>query len=207
MKKELVVYIFTLLSTATGLAQNLVPNGDFNISGCPTKLGELDKAVGWYSLTINTTDHYHRCGGKNVKIGTNKIGYQMPAKGDGYAGFVRAYIYVNTNRDTLYNQTREYLQCQLSSSIEKGARYSVSIRVSMAEISFYTVNIIGILFSENSITDYSRDSYLPLYLNPQTEFNQSLTDTVNWLLLANTIDVDWNLDYMSITPIFDKLIK
>jgi gliding motility-associated-like protein len=131
-------------------------------------------------------------------------GYQEPYKGDGYAGFTGVYIYVTPSKDTFYNLTREYLQCQLTNNIEKGARYSVSLRISMAEESFYSVNNVGVLFSENSITDYSSTSYLPLYRRPQVEFSQSVTDTANWVLLADTIDAGRDLHYMTIGVFADS---
>jgi hypothetical protein len=86
-------------------AQNLVPNGDFNISNCPTDWHQLGAAIGWYSPTIGTTDHFHRCGKNRATVPSNIAGYQEPFIGDGYADFVGAYIYLNTNRDTFYHQT------------------------------------------------------------------------------------------------------
>ncbi|PCJ64636.1 MAG: hypothetical protein COA58_12930 [Bacteroidetes bacterium] len=183
-----------LFISSFGQAQNMVPNGDFSTSTCPIALGQLNTATGWYSPTSNSPDHYHSCGGSYVNIGTNYPGYQLPYKGSGYAGFVATPW--NPTNGSVY---REYLECKLKAQLEKNAFYVYSMRVSVAEQYAHNItNKIGVDFTKNGNLNFSLPKFQPIYKEATLEFNQTVTDTTNWILLKDTFKTSDAFEFLTI---------
>ena len=71
-------------------SQNIVPNASFEDTvTCPTSTNQTNKAAGW-NIDINTSDYYNSCASFNsmVSVPTSGVGYQCPANGNGYCGFI-----------------------------------------------------------------------------------------------------------------------
>ncbi|HNI45360.1 MAG TPA: hypothetical protein PK230_11735, partial [Chitinophagales bacterium] len=88
MKKALSFLL--LLSCSWLMAQNLVPNYDFEDTlQCPNAFGQIAIADGWFSPTDGTPDYFNSCVAGNSTLGNpdNYYGSQAPYSGNGYAGF------------------------------------------------------------------------------------------------------------------------
>jgi gliding motility-associated-like protein len=173
--------LFLIFASAFCNAQtNLVYNGDFELyDSCPQHESypgniEINKCVGWTTPTYATSDYFNTCAlGNNVGVPTNMVGYQMPKSGNSYCGF---YAY-NLSSGIWW----EYIQGELLFNLNTGKRYKLSCFLNLAEDSYYTIDQIGILLSDNSINDYS--STLPLNEIPQftTPIGVQINDTANWM--------------------------
>jgi len=135
------------LATQHLLAQNLVPNpgfeqfykcpGSFNYS--PT--GKL--APGWFSPSTGTPDLFHSCSIGDAGVPSNWAGYSKAYTGSGYAGI---YMFIFDPR----KDYREYLQAELSSPLEPGAKYLVEFYFKLSSNSRYSIDRIGFLLSDSS---------------------------------------------------------
>jgi outer membrane protein OmpA-like peptidoglycan-associated protein len=139
--KYIVLWVF-LLFIAKSAAQNLVKNPSFEaFLKCPERLGNFDDDVtSWSTPTEGSTDYFNGC---STAMGTPKNfnGTQPANFGTGYAGL---YLYAPDNY-------REYLQVELTETLTKGKRYSISFYVSLAERSDFAVKEFGVLFSHSKL--------------------------------------------------------
>ncbi|MGB3948261.1 MAG: gliding motility-associated C-terminal domain-containing protein [Bacteroidia bacterium] len=150
-KKKNYIILFVLFSYRI-LAQNsFVTNYSFEDTlDCPTGLGQLYKSIAWInpSVSVNSTsDYFNSCNTNFLSTPTNAFGYQNAKTGNAYAGF---YAY---NRG--FPNAYEYIETMLSNSLKKDSVYCVSFYLSLAEISGYCTNNIGVYFSNNLVTTSS----------------------------------------------------
>lgn len=142
--------IFAVLSlTISTDAQeiNLVPNGGFedtNINKLRT-YGQMEEfSMDWFSATEVAADIYgDGAKGDKVAIPTNNYGKQEPSDGLCYAGF-RAY-----SKDP--RLSRSYLEVKLPQTLEKDVMYCVSFDISLADLSRFAVNEIGVIMSDRKV--------------------------------------------------------
>ncbi|PKP46923.1 MAG: hypothetical protein CVT95_06340 [Bacteroidetes bacterium HGW-Bacteroidetes-12] len=134
------------------LAQdNLVPNPDFQTLEKKVKEeGQITLATPWKSPTLAPADLYTKST-KNGLVGTpeNAYGEEKPMVGDNYAGFL---AYSEKNKEP-----RSYLQVQLTEQLEEGKSYCVTIYVSLADLSKYATNYIGMAITKNAISANNSD--------------------------------------------------
>ncbi|MBL4649461.1 MAG: T9SS type A sorting domain-containing protein, partial [Aureispira sp.] len=174
---------FSLFFGHITFSQNLVLNPSFDtFSLCPTGLGQFAKALHWsnpLSLNLSTPDLFHSCSPGITGVPTNFTGYQHPHSGDGYAAII-------TYLDVI-NEYREYLQGELSTPLIIGQSYTVSLWVSLANVSRYRAPNLGVYFTGTQIgpnlpnpnPDPNSNSLLP-YLPQVKNDSISLIDTVGW---------------------------
>lgn len=124
-------------------AQNLVVNGGFEAYyACPTMIGNLSNdSKSLKAPTKGSTDYFNICGAKDVSVPNNFNGSQEAFEGNAYAG-----LYLLSPNDY-----REYIQFKLSSKLEKGKFYKVSLRLSLAEISALAIQEASVLLTENPL--------------------------------------------------------
>jgi len=153
MKKSIIlsgVLLVTLNSfaqTDKAFGANLVPNNDFE--SCT---GKLAKAPGmleetckdWFSASDEKTDLFS-AEGKAGKAGApdNIFGKQLPQSGNNYAG-IRAY-----SKDPKFGRT--YLSIKLNEELVKDQVYCVKFQVSLADLSKFATNGLGVFVSEKKI--------------------------------------------------------
>lgn len=119
--------------------ENLVKNGSFEeLNDCPDDFGKLEQAIGWTSVNY-TPDIFNKCA-KNpkVQVPSNFYGTQTAASGKGYAGILT------------YHETSpiEIIKTTLSEPLEKGRKYNISFKLSLADAySNFASNNIGVLFA------------------------------------------------------------
>ena len=174
----IVVSIFISLFSFAAFAQlNLVPNPSFEkLSSKPKTVGELSKAAPWVSPTAGTADLFFK-GAKDPLISTpdNQLGSQMARTGDNYAGA----IFFKNKEDN----SREYLQIELSQELEADEVYCFDMYVSLAELSKYAIDRIGVYFSDKKI---SFNNWAPIAVKPNIENGEKrmLTNMDDWTLIC-----------------------
>lgn len=166
--------IILFLQQARG--QNLVADSSFEKnSKIPIELSSIGFNASWSAPTVGTTDLFCECGKKlkeksEAQVPNNLFGTQKAHSGKCYAGF-----YLFSHADY-----REYLITQLSSPLNGGTKYELTMYVSLADYSRAAIYRMGIAFlagkptytTSNVITNF-KPVFVPLK-------NQVGTDTVNW---------------------------
>ncbi|MDP2386442.1 MAG: T9SS type A sorting domain-containing protein [Bacteroidota bacterium] len=194
MKKQL-LYIVFLFSAVCGYAQNLVPNGGFEIqSSCPTTLDQLNLATGWSSYS-ETPDYFHTCGATGLTPPDAFAAYQFPYNGNAYAGFLTM-----VPGDTNY---REIIGTQLTSPLQIGTTYYFSFFVNFTGVPNWTslaTNKIGLRFSTAS---YSYTNPTPINNFAHYYCTTILNDSVNWVQLKGSFIADSIYQYIAIGNFFD----
>lgn len=132
----LLTYLFCISFNTT--AQNLVPDSSFEkVHRLPTKKdNSLTCTKNWMSPTSGASDYYHKDSRRHASVPRNVFGKQKPHSGIAYAG-----ICVRTN-------FIEYVQTQLTDTLEKDHDYLVEFYVSRAERSIGSVKEFGVLFTK-----------------------------------------------------------
>ena len=142
-----------ILVSSTVLAQtNLVENPHFKqtekkkIKG----KGQISYAAPWTSPTLVQADLYvPKTKVYDIAVPENSYGEEKPMEKEGYAGIV-AYSYKN-------KVPRGYLQTKLSKKLEAGKEYCVTYHVSLADLSKYACNYMGVALSEKAMTANNSD--------------------------------------------------
>lgn len=149
MKKRYIIGAFLAFAlVGNSYAQddnNLVDNFSFEgTKGKLKRLKQINKAMDWFSPTSLRADLFTKSA-KGTEIGApdNIYGKEEPSDGDNYAGII-AYSYRGKD-------PRTYVSRDLKEKLKKGARYCVSYKVSLADLSKYAVNNLGAFLSKNPI--------------------------------------------------------
>lgn len=147
--KPFFTYILLFCWSGTYAQVNLVPNPSFEDTlACPwsNSLGSdvLAFCTGnWYTATLLSPDYFHTCANGSI-VGiplSTGFGYQHAYTGNAYAGYTAISIL-----DTF--PYSEYIETQLTESLEACASYEVSFWVSLADQSGIGVGEMGAYFSE-----------------------------------------------------------
>ncbi len=176
--------ILSLLSALNAKAQNLVPNPGFDVNvGCPTQIGQVDKADGW-SVWGGTPDYFHSCANPTHPIyGTpyNNRGYRTPRSGDAYMGLFTHTIFTANGR--------EFLGRPIASPLVSGITYYVSMYVCQADVAVlgHSTNNIGVRFSTVPFSLVNPDTALN---NAHVWMNTVVTDSVNWVRVSGSFIAD-----------------
>jgi OOP family OmpA-OmpF porin len=173
-------------------AQNLVPNPSFEDTiKCPTNPGQLNRTALWISPTAASPDYFNSCDptiyGMNIPY--TGFGYQNSHSGNAMAGF-----YAFQKGIPNY---REYIQVKLTDTLQQNHKYYVSFRINLTNWSQYSLSSIGAYLSSNPI---STGGSSVLNYTPQIQSNPliQLSDTVNWMLIADTLISDGTEEYITI---------
>lgn len=167
--------IFLVLFSIKIVAQvNLVPNYSFEDTvACPSGASQIYNALGWMnpSTSINSnSDYFNSCNSSGLGIPTNGVGFQNAKTGNAYAGF---YAF-----NLAFPNYYEYIETMLSDTLKKDTVYCVSFYLSLAEMSGYCTNNIGVYFSNNLVTT-TTDIIL---VTPQlVNTTVILSDKIEWM--------------------------
>lgn len=126
---------------------NLVPNGGFEDTNIKKlkSYGQMEEfGMDWFAASSVPCDLFGE-GAKGDKVGIpiNNFGKQDAANGLCYAGF-RAY-----SKDP--KLSRSYLEVKLPRPLDRDVMYCVSFDISLADLSRYAVNEIGVVLSDRKI--------------------------------------------------------
>ena len=123
--KRLVFLLMAWISFGVIKTQNLVPNGSFDeVVDCEMQFGVF--SPGWGTANnFGTPDHYHLCSEEDLLQPPEILwcNYLLPRSGDGFAGVCTYGAY-----------PREYLQIELTETLEPNRWYYVEMYVSPYEI-------------------------------------------------------------------------
>ncbi len=172
--KKLGFLLLTLCLRFSASGQvNLVPNGGFeNNINC--NLAYIYGALPpWDSPTDGSPDAFNTCGIQFSSNGVpnNNVAYQNPHSGNGYVGGVFF-------QDETF---REYMQVELDRALIGNKKYCVSFYINLADKLNKATNNIGMYFS-NTHTYISNTN--PLYLSPQINDTNIVSDTLGWTLIS-----------------------
>ncbi len=148
MKEKLSILATLLLFSNLLLAQNLVPNGDFeSYSSLPNGYGQYYKATGWSNVNQVTTgppyaspDYYHTSGSP-----LNIFGKIAPHSGSGQMGIFTYHASLG--------DAREYVSIQLSTALVHGHSYKLTFNLTNGISGLYpaATDNFGVHFSVNPL--------------------------------------------------------
>ena len=200
----LLLALFSFVSVPTVFAQedegeetessdNLVLNGGFENTRTKTlkNYGQLDDlCVGWESATEANADVFAMgVKGDKVAIPKNTFGSQEALNGECYAGF-RAY-----SKDKKYSRT--YLQIQLDDELEDNQQYCFKFNISLADLSKYAVNHIGVYVSDRKI-EQPNTGTIAKEAQVKHKSNKVMMMTDGWETICGTFIADGNEEYIII---------
>lgn len=137
-------FLITLVWGVYG--QNLVPNPGFEeYTSCPGSYSQHAaefRAKNWRSANRGTPDQFHSCSKGEGGVPYNWAGISEAYEGNGYAGI---YIWM------IDKTFREYIQCKLLQPLVKDSVYKVGFRYRLSSYSKYSVDRIGLVFSDSSV--------------------------------------------------------
>jgi len=182
-----ILNIFSLFSQA----QNLVPNASFEDTvGCPTNISQFNKVKFWVNPTQSTPDYFNACDPNpyNANVPYTAFGFQNARTGNAVAGF-----YGFAKGSSL----REYVQVQLLDTLKLNHYYLVSLYVNKSDGSQYSISSLGVHFSSIPI---SSTGTVVLNYTPQIQNSSlvQLSDTVNWMLIEDTLLANGTEEYITI---------
>lgn len=182
--------------------QNLISNPSFeDIDSCygqPAGLGfdvfEWSNCIGWKCPTFGSSDLWcdNPVFGSQTPPAIPSFGYQYPRSGNSMSGL---FTFVN------HEEYREYIQNELTESLEKDKYYHFSMYLSNSD---YQENLssctscMQVYFSEQEISQPL--SYLPLPVLPQIKNDPSnyYIDTLNWILFEGIYKAQGGERYITI---------
>ena len=177
---------------AAAAPQGIVPNGnfdDFEFKSLKTT-NQVDLALPWITPNVTMADLFSK-GVKSPKIQvpTNEHGIQEPASGSSYAGF-RAY-----SKDP--KKTRTYLEVKLSQKLVKGQQYCIRYSLSLAELSKFAVNNVGVYVTEKKL-QYSKDN--AIMVEPQVTITDNVAINImdSWEHICGTFTASGGEEYIVI---------
>lgn len=135
----LVLFLTTILQ-----GQNLVLNPGFeDFVVCPESPTPFDEShkltLYWAYPTLATPDYFNRCSKGEVGVPDNFAGNSEPHSGNGYVGSILSGSEENY---------REYIEGQLTTTLEAGKRYCVSYWYKLASYSKFSVDQLSLYLSD-----------------------------------------------------------
>ncbi|MGV3638580.1 MAG: T9SS type B sorting domain-containing protein [Flavobacteriales bacterium] len=196
MRKRSVM--FGWVSACFVVAQNLVPNGDFEaFTQCPDYVSQIDRATGWFRPTEGTSDYLNACLQVpwSLSVPDNSFGNEAAHSGQGYAGFYC--FYANDATGVPGDDDREYVTHALAEPLIPGSTYAVEFFVSLADVSKYAVRDIGALLSMEAP---SRNDELTIEAAPHVHHTALtwLDEKDGWMRIHGCLVADSAYAYITI---------
>jgi outer membrane protein OmpA-like peptidoglycan-associated protein len=157
----LIFALFHLFSNA----QNLVPNPGFEFyEECPTSIGQIHRATGWYSGNTGTPE-YARLRCPFSAFNTHS--------GEGMAGLIL---------HAQYPKAIEYIGIKLSDTLQTNQRYCIGFHLRAEESLFY-IDKIGLAFTEGK---YALKEWAPIQLKTAvtSKPGEPIHHMQNWVEVA-----------------------
>ncbi len=190
------VILLSLLSSLFAFAQetpkagtNLVNNGGFEtLTECPKDYGQLEKATGWRTLTF-TPDLFSTCA-ESAKLGvpSNFFGTQRAGNGNNYIGLLAYHE----------DSPLEIVYSRLVVPMEKGKKYKVSFRVSLADTySNYACDNLGVLFTNDPQKALDANT-----AHVKADF--IVKESINWATITRNFVADADYKFIVLGNLFKK---
>ncbi|MBK9272989.1 MAG: T9SS type A sorting domain-containing protein [Flavobacteriales bacterium] len=178
--------IVACVFTITGEAQNLVPNGSFEVRDtcAGPGVGYAMYATGWMNLHTQSADYFNACNsGGVVDVPYSQFGYQVPYEGDAYVGMATSSI----GGGPWY---REMVGIELLEPLQPGVPVCLSFKAAVGGFGSWSGNSayntckgIGLKFFSalpNDWQDYLYPNSAAVYLD------EVPTDTSSWYTVDGT---------------------
>lgn len=190
-----ICFILSLLINSNILGQlNLVPNNSFEqYDTCPNAFSQINHVVGWTSPTLGTPDYFNKCSiNPNITLPNNNLlGFQNPYTGNAFIGIYT--LFYDTNN---VNEYREYISVKLYSPLEKGKKYCLSFFANVPDnYCNASISNIGAFFSTTTL---AQNNDLFISVVPQIEYNQIISDTINWVSITGEYISTGGEEYITI---------
>jgi len=201
MISNTILLISSVTLTTNLIAQNLVPNPDFELRdadfcGISSSMDLGNTISDWYSPTGGSPDIYFTdidstCW--NYQPNSSYLGpigfkgTQLPRSGSAMVGMA-AYTIPSMNQ-------REYLQVQLNSATVPSGKYVVEAYVSLGDFVEFSSNGIGFHLSTSPVS-IGTDGVLPV--TPQYEVSSLIPEIQEWVRIFDTITVTDAYTYLTI---------
>jgi OmpA-OmpF porin, OOP family len=171
--------------------ENLIENGGFEaVTGKPKKLGQIDLATGWSSPTGARADLYMSSSKvPEMAIPQNAYGKEDPKEGQNYVG-INAYSYGD-------KIARTYIMTKFKTPLKKGTKYCVSFYVSLAELSKYSANNIGMHISKKPFGTDAKTSIVEKTHIIHKD-NKIFNATYNWEKVCGTYEAEGGEKHITI---------
>lgn len=199
-KLKVVLIIFLYSASFNIWGQNLIPNPSFEeYSELPTEFAQWSYCHDWISpegaqipgIYYGTPDYYHAQAFGPMNLPNSSNAQVYPLSGEAVVGLVSQF---GTGAGANY---REYLSCQLTSSLEIGAYYKVSFWITNGHdliVFNETSNGMGVNLSTNQIYQPAND---PIQLSPHFEITDQLWST-EWVEYSFYIYADSAYQFLTV---------
>jgi hypothetical protein len=185
-----------LLFTLSLSAQNMVPNGDFELyDSLPGSSGEWYKCLLWNNLSMEhdwphgTPDYLSTKGVSSAQLPDCVFAHVTPQSGDAVMGFCIDY-------EDNEPEFREYISNQLIMPMVVGNSYFVSFWVTNGDAAWssqYGCNHFGVMFSDSIPVQYEHE---PIAGIPQYEYQGELWST-EWKHITFSFIADKPYEYIT----------
>lgn len=184
MKHRAITYIILLFSLGFGsslVAQNLVPNGNFEF-----KKGRRNSSRPW--RFVNTVDFFVMNGSKKKPRDTEDWNLPKPKDGDAYIGL------------RIYSDYREFVQVKLAQKLKEGQKYYFEMWVSWSDHSNYYAKRFGASIYHKK-PSYTSEYYI--FTNPPQidlkDMNGIVqSDSTDWVKISGVYRSKGGEKYLSI---------
>src|ERR1700757_178089 len=192
MKYGTIILIFILSLCNFAKAQNLVPNGNFEIyDTCPNDISQITYAVKWYNAQPNTSPDYFNTCNSYANVPNTIFGYQKDCcGGNGIAG-------IYTFNKSFPSKANDYIQVMLTDTLKAGRKYLASMYVNACDVYNYAIATIGMYFTNLSMPWPTNVGFIN-QPNPQIKNTTLLNDTLNWLVVQDTFIAQGGEVYLTI---------
>lgn len=163
-------------------AQNLVPNNNFELfSSCPFGSAQFSVVTNWNNAQPFTSpDYFNACATTNANVPNTVFGFQDDySNGSGIAG-------IYTFNKSFPNNGRDYIQVLLNDTLKTNRKYIASMYVSNSGSFDYCVATLGMHFTNTSMPWPTNIGFINVP-NPKVKNSIKIKDTVNWILVQDTI--------------------
>lgn len=188
LKSYLILLCMVLAITNSGFAQeeqdktSLIDNGSFELADTDgmKKPQNFDNHIEtWISATYIKADLFSESAKSELlRVPENAYGKQESIEGTNYAGF-RAYT-----KDT--KKQRTYIGRNLLKQMEKNKTYCIKAQVSLADLSKYAVNSIGVYVSKNKVQKGDSKSIIEPAFQIKNRLNPVINDREGWTTICGT---------------------
>jgi hypothetical protein len=188
---KVLIGLFLFLSLKVS-AQNLVLNPSFEDTIACTGTYAMPCNY-WYWTTFGSPDYFSEQPDFNcvVQAPQSTVGFQYARTGIAYVGLA-------TFASAPFFNYREYVGGILSDTLKQGHQYCVSFYVSLANLSKYAVDGIGLYLSVDSAVDYTIDTNLAFVPQIENPAGNIIYDTLNWVQISGTYIANGGEKYLTI---------
>jgi outer membrane protein OmpA-like peptidoglycan-associated protein len=152
--------------------------------------GQITLAKGWMSPNSSPADLFSsKVKNAKLKVPANEHGLQEAVSGSNYAGF-RAY-----SKDP--KKSRSYIQLKLNQKLVKGQQYCIRYNLSLADLSKFAVNNVGVYISEKKLQFSNTNAIM---VEPQITISENVAVNVTdgWENICGTYTAVGGEEYIVI---------